>query len=145
MEIPTLDQMVERLNRLTPEAQRQWGKMNLPQMLLHCRLPLESALNQKTFKRVDNVLTRLLIRPMVLKMPWPRGKAQTHPEFRTVELDMPVRSVGEEKAALAAALKAYMAGGFEPPPHPIFGPMTMEQWNLLQRRHMDHHFRQFGG
>jgi hypothetical protein len=30
------------------------------------------------------------------------------------------------------------------PEHFIFGAMTMEQWNALQWKHIDHHLRQFG-
>ena len=29
-------------------------------------------------------------------------------------------------------------------PHPIFGPLTAEEWNVWGFRHADHHLRQFG-
>ena len=28
--------------------------------------------------------------------------------------------------------------------HPFFGPMTEEEWDTLQWKHLDHHLRQFG-
>jgi hypothetical protein len=30
------------------------------------------------------------------------------------------------------------------PEHPFFGPLTNDEWNVLQRKHTDHHLRQFG-
>ena len=29
-------------------------------------------------------------------------------------------------------------------PHPFFGPLSSEEWQALQWRHLDHHLRQFG-
>jgi hypothetical protein len=31
------------------------------------------------------------------------------------------------------------------PEHPFFGPLTNEEWNALQWKHIRHHLRQFGG
>jgi len=28
--------------------------------------------------------------------------------------------------------------------HPFFGPLTNEEWNALQWKHLSHHLRQFG-
>jgi hypothetical protein len=30
-------EITERVNRLSPESQRQWGKMTVSQMLAHCK------------------------------------------------------------------------------------------------------------
>jgi hypothetical protein len=35
-EVNTLDEMKDRLTRLSAMNQRQWGKMNAAQMLAHC-------------------------------------------------------------------------------------------------------------
>jgi Protein of unknown function (DUF1569) len=29
-------------------------------------------------------------------------------------------------------------------PHPFFGELTPEEWDILQSKHLDHHLRQFG-
>lgn len=34
--------------------------------------------------------------------------------------------------------------GFDPVPHPIFGPLDREGWLLFQYKHFCHHFSQFG-
>ena len=33
-------EILERINKLTPQTQRQWGKMDVGQMLAHCQMPL---------------------------------------------------------------------------------------------------------
>ena len=144
MKAPTLPELAERLDRLNHDAKAQWGKMNLAQMLVHCRMPIENALGERKVKPVDNFLTRSVLFPILMRVPWPKGKSPTHPEFNVVKMNLPVRSVAEEAAALAGKLKIVVAGGFEPKPHAIFGALTMKNWIGLQRKHLDHHFRQFG-
>ena len=34
-------QLVDRVNQLSPDAQAQWGKMSVAQMLKHCNVPFE--------------------------------------------------------------------------------------------------------
>lgn len=38
-------EIVARLEKLKPDAQRQWGKMNVNQMLAHCNASLETAMS----------------------------------------------------------------------------------------------------
>ncbi|HKP97332.1 MAG TPA: DUF1569 domain-containing protein [Fibrobacteria bacterium] len=143
MEPPTLSQLSQRLDSLDPDAKALWGKMSLAQMLVHCRMPLESGMGERQVAPKSNFFTRWLLFPLLMKIPWPKGKAQTHGEFNVVSLNLPVRSVQDEAAALAAKLKAFLAGGFQLQAHPIFGNLSMAQWLYLQRKHLDHHFRQF--
>jgi hypothetical protein len=133
MQAPTLAQITHRLEHLDPNAKALWGKMNLAQMLVHCRMPIEAGLGERTVSSKGNFFTRWLLFPLLMKIPWPKGKAQTHTDFNVVNLNMPVRSAQEEAAALVAKVKAFVAGGFSPKTHPI-----------LQRKHLDHHLRQFG-
>lgn len=29
-------------------------------------------------------------------------------------------------------------------PHPVFGDFTKDQWGIMQWKHLNHHFEQFG-
>ena len=42
-------EIVSRINALTPETQRQWGKMNAAQMLAHCKEAFKVPLSDKKF------------------------------------------------------------------------------------------------
>jgi len=46
-------------------------------------------------------------------------------------MNMPVRTVQEEAAALAGKLKAFLTGGFQLKDHPLFGELSMAQWLQL--------------
>src|SRR5687768_5912862 len=37
------NEIIDRINKLTPDSQRQWGKMEVPQMFAHCNAALETA------------------------------------------------------------------------------------------------------
>lgn len=144
MEPPTMSQLAQRLERLDPDAKALWGKMNLAQMLAHCRMPMESGMGDRDAALNGNFFTRRILFPLLMRIKWPKGKAETHPGFNVVKANVPVRGVQEEAAALADRIKAFLAGGFTLKAHPIFGDLSMEQWLLLQRKHLDHHLRQFG-
>src|SRR5690349_1325722 len=45
------DDILNRINNLTPETKAQWGKMNVSQMLAHLQLPIELATGQLKIKR----------------------------------------------------------------------------------------------
>lgn len=48
---PTVKQdIITRINTLTPLSPRQWGKMDIAQMLAHLQQPLEVALGIRTIK-----------------------------------------------------------------------------------------------
>src|SRR6266478_1809776 len=100
MKSPTLSELAQRLDRLDPNAKSLWGKMNLPQMLVHCRLPMEAALGERKVTPKTNFLKRWVVYPLLMQVPWPKGKAQTHGEFNVVKMNMPVRAVADEAEAL---------------------------------------------
>ena len=43
-------ELIERINKLTPESQAQWGKMNAAQMLSHCQAPMDVAFGDLNLK-----------------------------------------------------------------------------------------------
>ena len=43
--------IINRINKLTPQHQAQWGKMNVAQMLAHCQMPLGVATGKHKLKR----------------------------------------------------------------------------------------------
>jgi hypothetical protein len=144
MEVPALTDLSQRLDRMNPEAKALWGKMSLAQMLTHCRLALEAGLGDYKLTPMGNFLKRWLMFPLMIRLPWPQGKAPTHPELNMVDRGLPFRSVAEEAADLKARLAVWQQGKFGHVEHSIFGKLSKPGWDVLQRRHLDHHFRQFG-
>jgi len=44
--------ILDRIYRLTPATQRQWGRMDVAQMMAHCAFPLEQAVVGRARQRL---------------------------------------------------------------------------------------------
>ena len=137
--------ILARIEGLQPDAIRRWGKMSVAQMLAHCELPLRVATGDLPLKRslIGLLFGRLAKKKLLSPEPWKPGMP-TAPEFRIAgEHDF----VGAKAALLERTRRFGESGpaGLTKLPHPFFGPMTDEEWQTLQWKHLDHHLRQFGG
>ena len=57
------------------------------------------------------------------------------------------RDLKMEQQRLSALIDRFAAAGpagCTTHPHTFFGPLTPQQWAILQYKHLDHHLRQFG-
>ncbi len=139
-----LARLLARLDALRPDSARQWGKMDVAQMLAHCQQPLRVALGELQLKRslVGRLFGRMAKRQLLGPKAWKPGMP-TAPQFRIVD----ARRFADEHAALRALVERFGRGGpagLCKDPHPFFGPLTADEWQALQWRHLDHHLRQFG-
>lgn len=136
--------VLARIDALRADSPRQWGKMEIAQMLRHCQQPLRVALGELPLKRslIGVLFGRMAKRQLLADQPWKHGQP-TAPEFV-------VRApcdFATEKSALRALVERFGSGGpgvLTKLPHPFFGPMTADEWQTLQWKHLDHHLRQFG-
>jgi len=138
------DEMLVRLNKLTPGSQRLWGKMNVSQMLAHCKAAFKVPLSDKPLPKLFplSLIGPLLKSKLYNDTPWSHG-LPTAPEFKiTDERDFET----EKKGLLELVNKFYTSGpgGTGKYPHPVFGKFTSEQWGKAMWKHLDHHMRQFG-
>ena len=133
----------QRMEKLTPDAQRQWGRMTPHQMVCHLTDGYRMSLGERQPQGIDNIFTRILVRRIALhtSLAWPKG-IKTLPEAdqerggtKPVEWD-------RDYAELLRKIDAFSAK--EGHKHPIFGPLTAAEWNIWGYRHADHHLRQFG-
>ena len=75
------DSLRARVQKLTPDATRQWGKMSVDQMLWHCNQTLLNSLGQKEPSVTTKVpIPMPVLKFMVFNLPWMKG-APTHPDF----------------------------------------------------------------
>lgn len=131
-----------RLNQLTENSERRWGKMTVGQMAWHCQYPLKLAIKNKENSSKGNWFIRTFFKKSLYNdKPWrknlptaPQLKAKEDKNFDT-EITILKELVGTFNT-LATRDIWY--------PHPAFGPLTKEQWGQLQYKHLDHHLKQFG-
>jgi hypothetical protein len=135
-------ELLDRLERLTPEATPLWGMMTAPQMLAHLA---DWMLMAKGELRVGAKTRPLRYPPLkqlvIYWLPFPQG-VPTAPELISRKpLEWAI-----EQAAVRKHVQSFE--NLDPkakwPEHPVFGKMTPKAWCVLGYRHMDHHFRQFG-
>jgi hypothetical protein len=139
-----VDEILARLEKITPQSQRQWGKMNVDQMLAHCGNGLEMAMGIINPRRllIGRLIGGLLKSVYTGEKPFSRDsptseeiKVNTSKDFAT------------EKNRLTKLVKQFSDGGESictKHPHPFFGKLTPSEWGIGMYKHIDHHFKQFG-
>lgn len=138
-------EIINRINKLKENSQAKWGKMDVGQMLKHCQLPLQIALQNNVMTAKANVFKKLIFKmfkPMMYNdKPW-RPNMQTPKEFVVVN----VQNFNTERESLIALIDTFNSKKEHTnwPEHPFFGHFTVEQRGQMQYKHLDHHLKQFG-
>jgi Leu/Phe-tRNA-protein transferase len=137
-------EIIRRINQLTPETQAQWGKMNVSQMLYHCTRPLQAATGELKVKR--GLVSFLFGKMAKKKFTGEAMFSKSLPtDKRFIAGDTP--HFEEEKQRLIAILTRFLQTGktiISDEPHPFFGKLTADEWDIIQTKHLDHHLNQFG-
>ena len=138
----TRQELLDRLERLTPEATPLWGRMNAPQMLAHVADWMLMAKGELRTAARDLPIRHPPLKQLVIYwLPFPKG-VPTAPELLV--------RVPSDWAIERAAVRQHVQSFDDLDPrtlwldHPAFGKMTPTAWGVLGYRHTDHHFRQFG-
>lgn len=135
-------EIIDRINKLTPQSQRQWGKMDVAQMLAHVQVPMDVALGNTTVK--GNWLMKLILPLFKKKLydnsPWKQGL----PTDKTFVMTGKEKDLVAEKRSLLEKLGRFTEANMINEKHPVFGKLTKEQWSKATWKHLDHHLKQFG-
>jgi hypothetical protein len=138
-------ELTGRINRLTPDTQRLWGKMSVAQMLAHCNVTYELVYDNKHPKpnAVVKTLLKLFVKNTVVSEKPYKHNSQTAPVF-IVKNDKDFKT---EKDRLLAYIDRTLALGethFDKKESHSFGTLTATEWNNMFYKHLDHHLAQFG-
>lgn len=140
----TADEIIGRIDRLQPAIERQWGKMDVAQMMAHCSAALDMASGKLLLPRL--FIGRLLgsfVRPIYSNEKPFSKSSPTDPKL--VVSDQ--RDFHHEKEQLKVKVIEFQQGGegkCARHPHPFFGSLTPYEWGRGMYKHLDHHLRQFG-
>jgi hypothetical protein len=139
------NEILQRIEKLTPETKALWGTMNVAQMLAHCTnaAKLPTAEIKTTMAPFPfNLLGKLLKNKILGEGPL-RKNSPTAKEIKVVD----PKDFQVEKANFIAAIKKLHQGGeqvMKAEKHPFFGKMTAKEWGRVNYKHADHHLSQFG-
>jgi hypothetical protein len=137
-------ELISRIQLVTQQSTRQWGKMNVFQMLCHCTLWEEMVLTNRKYKRVfiGLILGKMLLRNELKDSRPMRKNNPTIPDLIIIDKSGDIEL---EKQKWIAQINRYASYSFADRSfvHPFFGRMTKEQVGQHAYKHSDHHLRQF--
>jgi len=140
----TVTEVFARIDKLQPATPAQWGKMNVAQMLSHCSATIDMASGQLNLPRVwiGRVLGPFVKSIYINEKPFSKNSPTAKELVRANPCDF-LRG----KQQLRSKVQQFFEGGeanCTRHPHPVFGPLTPQQWSRGSYKHLDHHLRQFG-
>lgn len=144
LEKGSADEVLARIDKLQPATERQWGKMDVAQMMAHCCGALDMASGRLDLPRL--FIGRVIggwVRPIYSNdKPFSKNNP-TAPKL--VVSDQ--RDFQREREQLKVKVREFQEGGeakCSRHPHPFFGTLTPDEWGRGMYKHLDHHLRQFG-
>ena len=141
-EATTHKELLERLDKLTPDTERLWGKMSPAQMAWHCQYPLQLAITNEDKGVKGNPIVRWFFKKSLYNdKPW-RKNLPTASFLKATEAKDFDAEVGKLRQLITDCHNVKDRTKWNP--HPFFGSFTPRQWGQLEYKHLDHHFRQFG-
>ncbi|MBK8625392.1 MAG: DUF1569 domain-containing protein [Saprospiraceae bacterium] len=138
--------IIERIQKLTPESKPLWGKMSVSQMLAHCCVTYRYVYEPQNFKRPNFlmawVLKKFIKNTVTNEIPYKKNTG-TAPDF-IIKDD---RNFNQEKTQLIDFIKRVQKEGaatFDGKESFSFGKLSIEEWNNMFYKHLNHHLTQFG-
>ena len=139
------EEVINRIYKLTPESESEWGKMTVAQMLAHCNVTYEMIYEDIHPK--PNLIMKLILKLFVKsnvvgEKPYKHG-LPTASQFLIKE----EKEFEKEKTRLVNYLKKTQELGesyFDGRESNSFGKLTSAEWNNMFYKHLDHHLAQFG-
>jgi hypothetical protein len=134
--------LIRRLQNLTPETRPQWGKLDAPRLLCHLADTLDMALGNLPTKSANKRAFQYfpLKHLIIYVFPFPKS-VSTAPELLS---SSPVNFEADRQRVVESVERLATTPHANGPEHPFFGPLTNEEWNALQCKHIGHHLKQFG-
>jgi hypothetical protein len=133
-----------RVESVTPNSQRQWGTMEVDQMLHHLNLACGGSQGFYDLPDESYLISRTLFKWILVDW-YPEQPAGLRlptgfkiPHSQRFEF-------AYEKSQLLKILEVDWNARTEDArkPHPMFGKMTPKEWGKLLQIHVDYHLRQF--
>jgi len=138
-------ELKNRLETLQPANQRQWGKMDVAQMLSHAGKAIEMSLGIITPPPDGNAFFRFIVRTLIKPMTLGNKPfSKNSPTSKAIKIADAKIFAEEKSRLLSLLLQAHDYGeNGKWHPHSFFGNLTGEEWGRLTYKHVDHHLRQF--
>ena len=137
---------INRINNLTPETQRKWGKMSVDQVLAHLNVAYETIYEPEKHPKpgfIAGLLLKNFVKSKTVnELPY-KQNLPTGPMF----IIKGNKNFDEEKKRLIGFIQKTQQLGstaFDGKMSHSFGKLTAQEWNNMLAKHLNHHLDQFG-
>ena len=136
--------IIDRINQLSPITLSQWGKMTVSQMLLHCQKPIDVAYGTLHIAPHWKSYFFGAARRKKLSDPKLFHKDQSTIKEFIIKHEPNFETAKEQLKNLVSIFAKDGHAAIKNSRHPLMGEMTPEEWDILQWKHLDYHLKQFG-
>ena len=140
------DGIIERINKLTPESQRQWGKMDVAKMLAHCNVAYEMIYEPDKHPKPKfpmSLILKYIVAPFVVGDKPAKKNSPTGPQF-IIKSDKDFDAERTRLIEYVNRTTELGEGHFDGKESHSFGALNKTQWSNMLYKHLDHHLTQFG-
>ena len=139
-----VEAIVARLNKLHDKRPRAWGKMTPHEMLCHLNDCFVGVMGERPITPLDTWSGRTIVKYVALhtNVTWPKGRP-TRPEVDQTLGGTKPTDFERDRQQTIVLLRRFVLPQANLVNHPIFGPLTREEWMIWGFKHTDHHLRQF--
>jgi dihydropteroate synthase len=140
---------IARINNLTPDSKANWGKMNVAQMLRHCQLSINNTVGKFDTGNLGffmKMMSSIVGKQGKKQIVYGAGFKKNMPTMKAFVITGN-QDFETEKKNLLEAIETLHAKGIKKEltdKHSFFGKMSVEEWDILHSKHLDHHLSQFG-
>lgn len=135
-------ELINRIITLNDISNRQWGKMNVHQMIKHCVLCEEMYLGRTKYKRsfIGFLFGKIALNILMKNENPKRKNSPTKADLKNFGL---LENVETEKLKWIKLVQEYETYTEKEFIHWFYGKMTKNQIGKSVYKHIDHHLRQF--
>ena len=142
----TIQILIDRIHKLTPDSQRLRWKMSVDQMLAHCNVTYEYIFEPTKYKKPNffmKLILKLFAKPYVVNEAPYKHNGPTWPDFIITDH----KNFEQEKNRLISFIRQtekLWASHFDGLESHSFGVLSKQEWSNMLYKHLDHHLGQFG-
>lgn len=137
-------EVVARVNRIAPDAKPRWGTMTAAVMIRHLIGSVKYSMGRLPYQQTHRRrVAEWVVRPLLLHG-WLAMPKNIHVERQGLKTFTAPGDVETLHALLEEYLGLVQADDLAPPPHPVLGILSVDEWARLHYVHFEHHLKQFG-
>jgi len=138
----TYESCVNRINQLSSDSQRQWGKMSASQMVEHCAR-VQEAMNGETNAK-PNWFVKTFLLGMIKNIVFSEKPFKKNGQTDSSYVVKQEGDLNEQRTRLLSAMERFHKSEQSNFNHSFFGELTPEQRGWASYKHLNHHLDQFG-